>query len=331
MKDYKAIWDNLSTSFNNAAFYVCCIEDEAEIRRNGAITAEFLRSALQITPADRVLEIGCGVARIGRELAQYCGQWHGADISGNMITYARQRTDHLPNVFLYELPDSSLRIFPDNYFDCVYSSIVFMHLDKIDVFNYIREAYRVLKPAGRAYFDTYNLLAQGAWEEFLKLANLFFSSPDRPGHISQFSTPQEFSKFMVEAGFTVLHINDKDPQLVTALVRKEPAPDEPHAEEELTRRPEAATPHTAKPVQSDSTYQHGQPASAGSASSAPAPAPRPDSHLSAYDSLTAYARHLESEVNRKNGAISELEERIRHLEKELIEARRPRLPWKRRR
>src|SRR6266542_1783228 len=101
MKDYKQIWDNLSTNSDDASFHVCCVKDEDEIRRNGAITAAFLREVLRIEPTDKVLEIGCGVARIGRELAPFCGEWHGSDISGNMIAYAKERTQALPNVYLH--------------------------------------------------------------------------------------------------------------------------------------------------------------------------------------------------------------------------------------
>ena len=73
MKDYKNIWDGVSGDFHDAAHNVCFLVDEEEIRGNGAITASFLREVLQITPSDKVLEIGCGIGRIGRELAPSCG------------------------------------------------------------------------------------------------------------------------------------------------------------------------------------------------------------------------------------------------------------------
>jgi SAM-dependent methyltransferase len=134
-------------------------------------------------------------------------------------------------VHLYELPQSNLAIFQSGYFDCVYSTIVFMHLDKVEVFNYIREVYRLLAPGGRAYFDTYNLLAPQAWEEFVKIAD---SLPAwvRPGHVSQFSTPPEMRKYMEEAGFDPVHIDDTNPQLVVALGYK--------AAEDNVERPESA-------------------------------------------------------------------------------------------
>lgn len=220
MKDYKQIWNNLSASFPEASYHVCCIEDEDEIRGNGALTAAFLREALEIGPQDRVLEIGCGVARIGRELAPYCGEWHGADISGNMIAYAAKRTEGMSNVYLHEQPDNTLSIFPDNYFDCVYCTIVFMHLDKLEMFTYLAESFRVLKPGGRAYFDTYNILAPQAWEEFRRIIDTY-EPHKRPGHVSQFSTPQEMRKFMEEAGFESVFIDgESNRQLLVALGRK---------------------------------------------------------------------------------------------------------------
>lgn len=41
-----------------------------------------------------------------------------------------------------------------------------------------------------------------------------------------------------------------------------------------------------------------------------------------------YITHLEAELERKNAALADLETRLRQREAELIEARRPRLPWK---
>ena len=204
----------MSTDFNDAALAVCTIDDEAEIRRNGTLTAQFLKSVLQIETHHKVLEIGCGIARVGLELAPFCGEWHGADISGNMIKYARQRTAGVKNIFLHELPKTDLSLFGDKSFDAVYSTIVFMHLDKTDVFRYIREAYRVLKPGCIAYFDTFNLLAPEGWQVFLSLVSRF-SSGCQPGHVSQFSTPQEMHKFVSEAGFSSVMVEDSSPALVT--------------------------------------------------------------------------------------------------------------------
>lgn len=279
MKDYKQIWNNLSASFPEASYHVCCVEDEDEIRSNGQLTAAFLREVLEIGPDDRVLEIGCGVARIGRELAPYCGEWHGADISGNMIAYAAKRTEGMPNVHLYEQPDNTLSIFPDNYFDCVYCTIVFMHVDKLEMFTYLRESFRVLKPGGRAYFDTYNILAPQAWEEFRRIIDTY-APHKRPGHVSQFSTPQEMQKFMEEAGFESVFIDgESNKQLLVALGRK------PQATAEATGEVPAGIAPTAFPQPT------GEPAT---------PHEPPDAER---DSANESATQLRAEIDRLNKAL----------------------------
>lgn len=301
MRDYKKTWDKLSVNFADASFYVCCIDDEDQIRTNGVQTAQFLREVLQITPSDTVLEIGCGVGRIGRELAPACGEWHGADISGNMIAHAAERTAGLPNVYLHELPGNSLDIFPDNCFDCVYSSIVFMHIDKIDMFVYISEALRVLKPGGRAYFDTYNLLAPEAWDEFMKNVQAF-PYGYRPAHMSQFSTPQEMRKFMEAAGFVEFSMDDSNPQLVVAVGHK------PQSDAIVVVLPRAvpSLPDTLPELLA-------------------VQAPAVDEA-----EVHGYARYLEAEITRKNVALADLTARLKRRERELVIARQPRLPWKRR-
>jgi SAM-dependent methyltransferase len=224
MKDYKAIWNDLSTTFEAASFHVCCIEEETEIRALGTNTSGFLQQVLGITKEDKVLEIGCGIARIGREIAPLCAEWHGTDISGNMLAHAAKRLEDVPNAYLHELPSSNLSIFPDNSFDCVYSTIVFMHLDKAEMFNYIREAHRVLVPGGRAYFDTCNILSPESWRQFLVLLDTY-GPGERPGHAAQYSTPQEMEKFITEAGFASVHVDGNDPQLVAGLGWKAEQPD----------------------------------------------------------------------------------------------------------
>lgn len=219
MKNYKSIWDNLTPTFSDARFVVGYLGEESDIRENGTYTADFLGSIFQMKPTDKVLEIGCGIARIGRELAPRCAEWHGSDISGNMIAFAHERTKDLPNVFLHELPEPNLSIFNDGYFDCVYSTIVFMHLDKVEMFNYMREAFRVLAPGGKFYCDTYNVASPDGWQQFMNIVEAF-SADTRPGHVSQFSTPPEMEKFMTEAGFIDLEVDDSNPALVVALGRK---------------------------------------------------------------------------------------------------------------
>jgi ubiquinone/menaquinone biosynthesis C-methylase UbiE len=53
--------------------------------------------------------------------------------------------------------------------DVVYCTVVFMHLESWDRYNYILEAFRALRPGGRIYVDNSNLSAQMAAGKSSKL------------------------------------------------------------------------------------------------------------------------------------------------------------------
>jgi SAM-dependent methyltransferase len=98
---------------------------------------------------DAALEIGCGPGRLMRPLSHHFTEIHGVDVSDQMIHLAEERLRATPNAHPHHSSGSDLRIFPDEKFDFVYSYAVFQHIPSKDVvFNYLREAQRVLKDGG---------------------------------------------------------------------------------------------------------------------------------------------------------------------------------------
>ncbi len=109
------------------------------------LTAELPR----LDARDAALEIGCGPGRLMRPLARYFGEIHGVDISDEMIRLARARLRDTPNAHPRRASGSDLAAFADGTFDFVYSYAVFQHIPSRDVvFQYLREAWRVLRPGG---------------------------------------------------------------------------------------------------------------------------------------------------------------------------------------
>ncbi len=109
------------------------------------LTAEFKR----LPGRDAALEIGCGPGRLMRPLAASFGEIHGVDVSDEMIRLARELLRHTPNAHPHSTSGSDLALFPDGKFDFVYSYAVFQHIPSREVvFQYLREAWRVLKPGG---------------------------------------------------------------------------------------------------------------------------------------------------------------------------------------
>jgi len=125
-------------------------QDEAEFFATAADVVRLLTAELKrLKSREAALEIGCGPGRLMRPLSRHFAEIHGVDISDEMIRLARERLRDVPNAHPHHGTGSDLALFPDKQFDFVYSYAVFQHIPSRDVvFQYLREAYRVLKPGG---------------------------------------------------------------------------------------------------------------------------------------------------------------------------------------
>jgi SAM-dependent methyltransferase len=116
------------------------------------------RAGYRPTGHDRMLEIGCGIGRMTHGFAQLFGEVHAIDVSGEMIRQAREHLGEFDNVHLYETSGVDLSPFANDSMDFCFSFIVFQHIpDKAVIFNYIREAGRVLRPRGIFHFQVNGL------------------------------------------------------------------------------------------------------------------------------------------------------------------------------
>ena len=136
---YKEHWNRRANSAENAVAAVDGSSSEGIVRHTGRWTAAQVQAALDIGTDDDVLELGCGVGRIGRELADSCRHWTGVDISDSMIDHASERLTHLDNVSFHRLEHSSLEMLADDSIDKAYSIAVFCHMDKEDLYLYLQE------------------------------------------------------------------------------------------------------------------------------------------------------------------------------------------------
>jgi SAM-dependent methyltransferase len=111
--------------------------------------------ALQLTPASRVLEIGCGSGGYALELAAAKGcTIVGVDINDagirNAGTLARAR--NLQDRASFQQCDVSKTLpFPDNSFDAAFANDVLCHIPARQAL--LAEAFRILKPSARLLFS----------------------------------------------------------------------------------------------------------------------------------------------------------------------------------
>jgi SAM-dependent methyltransferase len=219
---YKQAWEAVGKDAGWTFTMMNGSPDEATLQRTGRDMAQRLVDALAITQTHRVLELGCGVARVGRELAPRVGQWHGVDISSSIIKIARRRTAHLANVQFHELDRTALPL-RDNSMDRAYSHLVLFHMDKEDLFLYLQELRRTLAPGGLIYFDTWNLLHPEGWNRFMWELEHHRHKRVKPAHRNQFCTPEEIRLYVEKAGLVPLHIIDESFWIQTIAAK--PGPD----------------------------------------------------------------------------------------------------------
>lgn len=119
----------------------------------------------------RLLEIGCGIGRMTQHMAEIFGEVHGIDVSAEMIQLAKESFHKKANVHFHETNGFDFTIFPDNYFDLIFSAYVFQHIPNSEIIEAnIRDAMRVLKPGSIFKFMTcgithtdYSQLKKDTW------------------------------------------------------------------------------------------------------------------------------------------------------------------------
>lgn len=198
--DYKTVWTALSGTEDTAKAWVQGSAEEAELRRTAAYDSQRILQSLQLTADDDVLEIGCGVGRLGTVLAPVCRTWTGCDVSPGMLEYASRRLEAFPNVRFVEVSGYDLQPVESSSVDAVYCTVVFMHLTEWDRYGYVEEAHRILRPGGRVYIDNISLTTDYGWSFFQ--SSRTYAPTQRPPQIGSTSTPQEFEAYLHHAGFT---------------------------------------------------------------------------------------------------------------------------------
>ncbi len=203
--DYKAVWNSLAENRADAHFYVSGHGNDEKFHDDADDTLNILRATVGLHPTDTALEIGCGVGRVGRVLSPFVNEWIGCDVSTNMIGVARRRLIGLPNTRLQEISGYDLEPIPDESVDVVYTTVVFMHLEEWDRYNYMLEAMRVLRPGGRFYCDNVDLASKKGWAVFEESRSQF-APRERPAQISKCSTHAEIETFLRRAGFVDVRV-----------------------------------------------------------------------------------------------------------------------------
>jgi SAM-dependent methyltransferase len=124
-----------------------------------------------------------------------------------MIGHAQQRLSDRPNAHFHQLTRTSLDMLRDSSIDKAYSIAVFCHMDKEDLYLYLQELNRVVKPGGQIFVETWNLSSDVGWRRWAYEPKVWKNSDHskrKDVARNQFCTPDEFELYVSRAGFDVL-------------------------------------------------------------------------------------------------------------------------------
>ncbi|XP_073710538.1 uncharacterized protein [Misgurnus anguillicaudatus] len=179
-------------------------------------TKEFV-DMLNLTPGQKVLDVGCGIGGGDFYMAKTFGvEVLGMDLSSNMVEIAMERavTEKLPLV-QFEVSDATKRRFPDCTFDVVYSRDTILHIkDKVDLFRKNKEIVFVfvfhswLKPGGKLLISDY-CCGEEPWSP------AFQDYVNQRGYILY--TPHRYGQFLSEVGFRNVQALDRTEQFIQVI------------------------------------------------------------------------------------------------------------------
>ena len=160
-----------------------------------------------------LLEIGPGAGRLTEVLLPKCDRLIAVDTSRAMIELLRERFADQDKIEYVLSKGRGLKRVSDASVDTAFSYGVFVHLQHWDIFNYLQELNRVLRPGGKALIQHSNTFSELGWREFRREVPRQLNK-HKLHHSFIVNTPELMAEFVRRAG---LEVEDQ----LTEVVRRD--------------------------------------------------------------------------------------------------------------
>ncbi len=212
-KNYRRWWDLDRSLAMHAGFW-----DETTRNLTEALTNEnkVLADIADIKPGERVLDAGCGYGGSSLYLAeQRHAKVTGITLCEKQVRMAQEKATgkylaYPPEFFVMDYTQTT---FPDNFFDVVWAIESVCHA--VDKNDFIKEAWRILKPGGRLILaDGFHVKNEYTEEEKKLLAKAI-----NGWAVASMESGPNFEAALRDIGFKNITVTDATPKVLRSSKR----------------------------------------------------------------------------------------------------------------
>jgi SAM-dependent methyltransferase len=159
-----------------------------EFQRDREQRAKEVLALCEVAPNSRGFEIGSGEGTVARLLSPHCLHLDCNDISESFLERARKNCAASSNVSFHTIGDAYLGHLPSGSYDFGFSLNVFIHFNSYDMYLYLVEVKRLLKPGARFLFDACTL-GQATLALFHEQAKMYRQDPQQIRGLLSYTDP----------------------------------------------------------------------------------------------------------------------------------------------
>lgn len=140
-----------------------------------------------------VIELACGEGRHVRKYLEEVGHVTLVDILQSNLDVCKERYKGIDKISYYRNNGYDLKDLEEGTYSSLFTYDAMVHFEMLDIYNYLKDIYRVLVPGGRALFHHSNF--GGDYK------NNFLSNK----HCRNFMSKEIFANLAYKCGFKIIH------------------------------------------------------------------------------------------------------------------------------